>query len=267
MGIRTNVDLTLQAGRENDLAKVAFEDDLSQLLDTLEHEKSGTLTIPAGGSNVAIDFGGVVQARLVYLRANGPFRVTPGGGLATSAKIDGVAGSYPTGFTGVNQNLDFKVDGVALSAAFQAGDQSLAQVINRINAAAALAGVTGPGGVPVTVARTDGGTQLRLISSTTGVGSTVEVLSSSAAAVLTALGLTAHVVAGVNASAGQTPLTCMQPANTTASDSAAGVVAFLFATLLTSALTVDNLDPDNDIELTYFLAGDLTSSPPADCGC
>lgn len=265
MGIRTNVDLTVQAGRENDLAKVAFDGGFQQLLDTLEHEESGTFTLDPAESNFSIPFGDVGQARMVYLEADGPIRVTPGGGLATNAQRDGVAGSYPTGFTGVAENLDLKIDGVAVNVAFTAGDQSLVQVINRINAAAALAGITGPGGVPTTIARDTGGSQLRLRSPTTGISSTVEVLSSSAAAVLTALGLTVGVSTGVNSTVGQTPLTLMKPANTTASDLAEGVKVYLLASLVTSALIVENLDPDNETAVAFLVAGDLVTTPPGGC--
>jgi hypothetical protein len=265
MGIRTNVDITVQAGRENDLTKVAFDGGLQAVLDTLEHEQSGSFTLDPAESNFVVPFGDVAQARTVYIEADGPIRVTPGGGLATSAALTGVAGSYPTGFTGVAENLDLEIDGTAVTVAFAAGDQSLAQVINRINAAAALAGITGPGGVPVTIARDNGAGQLRLFSSLTGTSSTVEVLGTSAAAVLTALGLAAALSTGLNASPGQTPLTLMKPANTSASDTAAEVRVYLLATLVTAALTIDNLDPDNSVQVAYFIAGDLVTAPP--CGC
>jgi hypothetical protein len=265
MGIRTNVDVTVQVGRNNDLAQVAFDGGFQQLLDTLEHEESGTFTLDPAESNFSIPFGDVGQARMVYLEADGPIRVTPGGGIATQAQRDGVAGSYPTGFTGVAENLDLEIDGTPVTVDFASGDQSLAQVINRINAAAALAGITGPGGVPATIARNTGGSQLRLISPTTGTGSSVEVLSSSAAAVLTALGLVAGITLGVNSTPGQTPLTLMKPANTTASDRAAGVKSYLLATLMTATLVVENLDPDNAVEVAFLVAGDLVTSPPGDC--
>ena len=264
MGIRSNVDITVQIGRENNLANVAFDGGLQQLLDTLEHVQSGTLDLDASETNVVVPFGDVAQARIVYLEADGPIRVTPGGGIATSAALTGAGGSYPTGFVGA-EHLDLEVDGVSIVATFEAGDQSLSQVINRINAAAALAGLTGPGSVPATCARDNGAGQLRIQSPTTGTSSVVEVLASSSAAALTALGLTATSNTGVNASPGQTPVTLLKPASTAGSDQAEGVKTYLLATLVTTALTLENLDSENAVTVTYMIAGDLVSSPPCDC--
>ena len=70
---------------------------------------------------------------------------------------------------------------------------------------------------------------------------------------------------GVNASAGQTPITLMKPANPAASDSAAGVPVWLFASLVTTALTIDNLETDQDTRIVVAVAGDLVASPPASC--
>lgn len=264
MGVRTNVEIAFQIGRENSLTNIVFDSSMQQLLDTLEHTESGTFSLDAGETNYQIPFGDVVQSRLVYIEATGPFRVTPGGGLATSAQRDGAGGSYPTGFAGVGETLDLVVDGTAFTVTFTAADQSLAQVINRINAAAALAGIAGVGGIPTTVARDTGGSELRIISPLTGTSSTVEVAATSAAAVLTALGLVAGTTTGVAASPGQTPLTALVP-----SSSAAGgpsdVRAFLFASLVTGALTIDNLDSEAAITVTVALAGDLLTSPPTDC--
>ena len=265
MGIRTNVEVSLAVGHDNDLANVAFECDMQQLLDTLEREESGSFTLDAGESNYAVPFGDVAQSRMVYIEADGPIRITPGGGTATGAITDGVAGVYPTTFDGSGDTLDIEIDGTEINVEFLAADQSLAQVINRINAAAALLGITGVGGVPVTVARDSGGGQLRLLSPTTGESSSVEVLDTTAAGVLTALGLTAAEEVGENASPGQTPITLYKPADTTSSDDAAGVKVYLLATLVTTALTIDNLDDENAVIVKCLIAGDLTTTPPCEC--
>lgn len=262
MGRRTNVDITFQIGKDNSLTNLQLEESLQQLLDTLEHATVYDVTLDALETNHQVPFGDVAGCRLLYIEADGAIRVTPGGGTATSASLSGSSGSYPTGFTGVNENLDLEIDGVTLSVAFTSGDQSIGQVINRINAAAALAGITGPGGVPVTIAKNTGTGQLKLFSSTTGTSSTVEVVNTSASSVLTALGLTATSNAGVNASPGQTPITLLKPADTTGSDLAAGVKTFLFGTIVTSALTIDSLDADNPVKVLVAVVGDLTPLDP-----
>jgi hypothetical protein len=43
------------------------------------------------------------------------------------------------------------------------------------------------------------------------------------------------------------------------------VRAFLFATLVTGALTIDNLDPDVAVQVTFAIAGDLLTAPPTSC--
>jgi hypothetical protein len=262
VGIRSNVELTIQLGKDNDLTKLQLDRSWQQLLDTLEHATTYDATLEAGESNHAVPFGDVSQCRLVYIEADGPLRITPGGGTSTSGQLDGVLGSYPTGFDGTADNLDLEIDGAAVSVDFESTDQSLTQVINRVNAAAALAGIVGPGSVPTTIARNNGSAQLRLKSPTTGVTSIVEVLNTSAAGVLAALGLTATSNTGLNASPGQTPLTLLKPADTTGSDEALGVMTYLLATMVTTAFTIDNLDPDNAVNMLVAICGDLTPADP-----
>lgn len=261
MGVRTNVDLAFQIGRDNTLENLAFDGSLQQLLDTLDHAQVGTLTLAAGESNVVLPFGDVANARLVYVEATGPFTLTPGGVLATSAQVDGVGGSYPTGFVG-GETLTLEVDNVAIAVTFDAADQTLDDVINRINAAAALAGLS-DGSNPALPARTNGGSQLRLLSPTTGPTSEVDIQAATAS-VLTALGLTVGVTNGAEAVPGQSPLQLLVPSST-AAGGPDDVKAFAFMTLQTSGLTVSNVDTANSISLTYAIAGDLLTSPPTDC--
>lgn len=264
MGVRVNMDLTLEVGRENNLAKPVFEGTLQQLLDTLEHSEGGTITLEASETNFAVPFGDVAAARIVYFEATGPIRLTPGGTSATQAIVTGVGGSYPTGFAG-GEELVLDVSGTAVTVAFTSADQSLAAVINRINAAAALAGIAGAGGVPTTIARTNGGSQLRLLSPTAGLAAYIEVGAASDSAVLTALGLTAATTNGTDAGAGQTPITLLVPADTSGSDDAADVRAFLIASLSCASLTLENLDDENDVVVTYAVLGDLVTDPPTGC--
>lgn len=261
MGVRTNLEIIFQIGRNNALTDLLFNESLTSLLDTLDHAEIHEATLAAGESNHVVPFGDVLQSQLVYLLADGAVRVTPGGGAATSAIVTAVGGSFPTGFAGA-ETLTLDIDNIgSFITTFLAADQSLAAIINRINAAAALVPIVDGGGVPVTIARDNGSGQLRLLSSATGIGSEVEVVSGSAG-VLAQLGLTAAVTNGVNAIAGQTPITLTKPVNTSGAFSTTGVPVFLFATLQTNALTVDNLESASETRLTVAIAGDLLTEPP-----
>lgn len=261
MGVRTNAEVSLQIGRDNALENLTFDSQHQQLLDTLEHTSDGSATLAAGESNFVVPFGDVTIARLIYVEASGPVTLTPGGVLATGAEVDGVGGAYPTGFVG-GEALVVEIDNVSVPVAFLVADQSLTQVINRINAAAALAGVVDGAGDPVVIAKNNGSSQLRLFSSTTGPASEVDIVSGDAA-VLAALGLTVATTNGAEAVPGQSPLQLRVPS----SDAAGGpsnVKAFAFMTLQTGGLVIDNIDPDNSVEVVWAIAGDLLTSPP---GC
>lgn len=264
MGVRTNVDLAFQIGRENSLSKLVFDGAYQEVLDTLERHESGTIELDAGESNYQIPFGDVLQSRVVYIEATGPVRITPGGGLATSAQVDAVGGAYPSGFDGTDDTLELAIDGTDVTVDFLATDQSLTQVINRINAAAMLAGVVDGAGNPAPIVRDNGAGQLRFESPTTGVSSEVQIKATSEVSTLAALGLTADTTNGVNASAGQTPLTLLVPSSG-AAGGPSDVRAFILATLVTGALTLDNLDPDNAVTVTFAIAGDLLTEPPTSC--
>lgn len=263
MGIRTSLEIALQLGRDNALTDLLVDESISALLDTLDHATVHEGTLGAGESNYVVPMGDVAQARLVLIHANGAVRVTPGGGAASSAIVTASGGSYPTGFAG-GETLVIEVDDLGdITVTFDAADQSLAAVVNRINAAAALLPVVDGGGVPVTVARESGG-ELQLRSPTTGASSEVEVVSGSAG-VLTALGLTAAVTNGANASPGQTPLTLTKPMLVTASNPGEDVPVFAFMTLQTTALTIDSLDSENEVRVMVAIAGDVLSEPPSSC--
>ncbi len=62
---------------------------------------------------------------------------------AVAASAIGNGGTYPTGFVG-GETLITTMDGVAVTTTFDAADQSLAQVVARVNAAFALAGFATP---------------------------------------------------------------------------------------------------------------------------
>ena len=253
MGIRTNIDLSFQVGRNNALSNLAFDGDLQLILDTLEFTSAGTAALDAGETNYVIPFGDVVNARLIYVESTGPFSLTPGGGLSIAAQADGAGGSFATGFVG-GETLTLEVNNVAVPVVFDVLDQTLAQVINRINSAAALAGVTDGAGVPATVARDNGSGQLRFVAPTTGIASEIDIQSGTS---LATLGLTVAVTNGTEATAGQAPLRLALPSSVRGDN----VRSFALMTLQTGGLTINNLDPASGIEVTYAVCGDLVTTP------
>lgn len=101
----------------------------------------------------------------------------------TAATVTAVAGTYPTTFTG-GQTLTLAYDqGAAFTTTFQAADQSIAQVIARINAAAGFAFAGNSAG------------QLTLTGQQGGTGGQVQVIGGSSG-VITQLGLTAATTSG-----------------------------------------------------------------------
>lgn len=91
---------------------------------------------------------------------------------AAVGTITGTAGTYPTGFIG-GETLELSIDGGPTQVViFDAADQTLAQVVDRINSATAS-----------NIARDDGG-QLALDSRIVGWGGSIEVVGGSAVAVL-----------------------------------------------------------------------------------
>lgn len=259
MGVRANSEITFQVGRDNALLNFISNIELGQILDTLDHATDHEATLAAAESNHVVPFGDVAEARLIYIESDGDIRVTPGGGLATAAQVDGVGGTYPTGFAG-GETLILDVDNTySFTVTFTVSASTVADVINEINAAAALAGVLGAGGVPATIARDNGSGQLRLISPTTGATSEIDITGGTA---LATLGLSVATTNGVNSTAGQTPLTLRRPANPAGASAAAGVKSFAFMTLTTTSLIIDNLDSANEARVYVVVAGDLLLNPP-----
>jgi len=252
MGVRTNVELTVQIGQDNQLLDFIFDRDLSALLDTLDRGTAMVISMVSGETNYAVPFGDVAEARLVYIEADGEIAVTFGGGLATAAFLTGVGGTYPTTFVG-GETLSLDIDGTPIAVVFTIAAQLLADVINEINAAAALLGLA-----PIA---SDVAGQLRLTSLTTGdPGSTVEVVAGGTA--LATLGLTAATAVGVNATAATSPVSVRRPADPAGASAAAGVDAFLLGTIQTTSITIDNT-AGQDVRVRIALAGDLVADPAA----
>jgi len=250
MGVRTNVDLTVQIGQDNQLSDLVFDRDITAVLDTLDHATAIVATLVTGETNFVVPFGDVAQARLVYIEADGEIAVTFGGGLATAAVVTAVGGTYVTGFAGgETATLDVN-NGTTVAVIFTVAAQALADVVNEINAAAALVGL-GP------IASAFSG-QLRLTSTTTGAASEIEVVAGGTA--LATLGLTAGTTNGANSTPGTSPVSVRRPADPAGASAAAGVDAFLLATVQTTSITIDNT-AGQDVRLRVAIAGDLVADP------
>jgi hypothetical protein len=257
MSLRIQTNLDLAAGVENSLANKIFGGNgiLNEILDTLEHGASATYKI-SGGASEQLDFGDVSEARHFYLEGDGEFSVAFAAMLATAAIIDGVGGTYPTAFAG-GENLDLEVDGIPVSVVFDAADQTRDEVVARINFVAALAD---PSFVADPIAFPEGA-QLRLKSLAEGPAAEVKVLATSAAAALTALGLTAGTANGDAAEPGTTDVQVARAADPAGSSAAFGLKAYMVGTIKATAITVTNLQADAALNLTTFIAGDLVTTP------
>lgn len=111
---------------------------------------------PGQTVDVSVDGGGAVTATF----------------LATAGAITGTAGTYPTGFVG-GETIEIKVDELTSKVVFfTAAEQTLVQVVARINAVMAM-----------TIASDSGG-QLRLSSFVRGYAGRIEVVSGTALATL-----------------------------------------------------------------------------------
>ncbi len=257
MGIRLSTNIDVLAGLDNDLAQKLFGGNslVTGLLDTLEHGTGATYQINASATE-AIDFGDVTEARFIYLEAEGEFSVALAAAIATAGAIAGVAGSYPTGFSG-GEVLELKVNTIAITVTFDVLDQTRDEVVARINFAAALADASFVAD-PIAF---QNGAELDLRSNTVGPASTVEVLVGTSAAVLAALGLSVGTGTGAAAEAGTTDIEVLRPADPAGASAAEGVQAYFIGTVKATAIQVTNLSTTAALNLTTFIAGDLVATP------
>jgi hypothetical protein len=228
MSVRVQTTASLQVGFDSSLDDCAFDRTASELLDTLQDCYSETDTLAASEQNREISFGGVTTGRIVYVEAEGDIDVTFGGAAATSGQINGVGGTYATTFGG-GETLGLIVNLTVLAVVFDVLDQSLAQVINRINSFAALAGIA-----PIAF---ENAGELQLTSPTTGDTSIMEVSAGGTALAL--LGLTASTSTGINAQ----PATSAIPLRRVADPQGSQVdtlKSYLLATIQTPNLFLTN---------------------------
>ena len=250
MGVRTNTVLSLEVGQDNSLDDCLFERSFTELLDTLDHAVSQVITLEANTTNLAVPMADVTQARLIYIESDLEIEVVFGGATATAAIVDGAAGTYPTGFAG-GETLNLEVDnGGLVSCSFDAADQSLIQVINRINSCLALNGQA--------PAASDSASQLRLTSTLTGSASEIDIQSGTGLAIL---GHSIGITNGINATPGTAALQIQRPADPSGASAADGVLAYFLATINTSSVSLSNLSTTADARVRIMIAGDLVTTP------
>ena len=252
MSVRSFIEFGFQVGANNSLAEGSLIGDVSftQLIDTLAKARSVTGALDAE-ELVQIDFGDIESAKIIYIEADGDLDFYLGGSAPTTAAVTAVGAVYPMAFAG-GETLSLEIDGVAFTPAFLAGDTSLTNVINRINGAAAYAGLDG------LVASNSGG-QLRLTSLTTGASSIVSVIGGTARA---ALGLTIADTTGAAPTANTSPTRLRRPADPAGTQiETLGVMALLVAT--TTALHISNPSETEAVAYRIMLVGDL--APDTSC--
>lgn len=71
MGVRTHIELSVNAGFGASLDDTLFQRDVSELLDTLDHAVAQVITLAGGEADYEVNFGDVTQPRLVYVEAEG----------------------------------------------------------------------------------------------------------------------------------------------------------------------------------------------------
>lgn len=253
MGIRSQIDLIFKLGANNDLSEGSLVGDVEfqQLVDTLAkaQARSGALD---PDELATIDKGDIDTIRMLYIEADGDIDVFLGGTDATTAVVTGVGGVYPTLFAG-GEDLDLEIDGTTFTVTFEVGDQSLADVIKRVNAAGAYNDIDG------LIADPNAG-QLRLTSQDEGLSSIVRVTGGSAR---TALGLGANPSdQGVDPTPGASPILLRRPADTAGTQIDTLKVMFL-ATVQTTNLQVANVSETDAVSYRILFAGDL--APAASC--
>ncbi len=168
MGVRSKIGYDIQVGAENSLDSLLFQRAVEETVDTMDKESSFS-DVLAASETLVVDKGGITTIRFIFVEGDGDINVFLGGAAATTAVVTAIGAGYPTGFVG-GETLDLEIDSVAFRTTFLAADQTLADVINRINAAAAFAGLSG-------LVASDFGGQLRLTSTTTGTASIVQVVA------------------------------------------------------------------------------------------
>lgn len=240
MALRHSVEMALQVGQDQTLDEKIFDGAISLLIDTCEHAEAGVYTLAANELNVAIGFGDVALSRLIWIEADGDIEVSIGGTPGDAATLLGAGGTFPTNFAG-GEAFSFEADGVAITGTFLVGDQSLQACVNRINAAAMLAGLAY---VPMTVV----GGQMRITGALASEAGTVDVLVANAT-----IGFPAITSAtGTDASGAYAPEILVGAENEDATQT------FYCATVRTSSLVISNREAEVT-NVRVCIVGDVTT--------
>lgn len=102
MSLRTLYELSLQVGFENSLDDCAFERELSEQFDTLDHVVSGVRTLGTAETDTVVDLADVTAPRLVYIEGDGDFEVRLNGASETLLAVSRPAsGTSATGLKAV----------------------------------------------------------------------------------------------------------------------------------------------------------------------
>lgn len=246
MSLRTSIDLGVKVGLDNSLDSPIFDRVIEEIVDTLDHAMVHAGDLAAGQANVLLNKGDIDKILLLYVEANGELQVFLGGTAATVATLIGVGGSYPTGFLG-GETLILDIDGIAFTVTFLVADQTLAAVINRINAAAAFNGIDG------LIATADTG-QLRLTSKTSGSGSVVSVTGGTGAATLGFTPVQTNV--GIDPTPGASPITLKRLADP-AGTQIDTLKSYMLLVTDTTSVTISNPSADDAVRYHVMMAGDL----------
>lgn len=115
----------------------------------------------------------LIGVEFLYVKSDAPIVLRLD---AEAARVVGSGGTFPTGFAG-GETLTLDVDGTAVTATFQVGDQTAAQVVARINGACAIAGLPTP-------RASVSGTQVAVDGVLTGPEGNVDVTGGTGAATL-----------------------------------------------------------------------------------
>jgi hypothetical protein len=247
MSVRVSAELALQIGEDNNLDQghLVGDGSIAELVDSLDKAGTEVVVLDAGQINVLVVTGDI---RLLYIEAEGDVDFWLSGVAATVAEITGSGGTFPTGFAG-GETLDLSVDGVVFTTTFLIGDQTLAQVMARINAAAALAGVTG---FP---AKNASG-QLEIESLTSGSGSVVVVSGGSGRATI---GLPLGTSAGLDPVAATAPVRLRRLADASSSQ-VAGLRAWAMMTVRASSVYLSNPSDTDAVRCKVISAAGLAAT-------
>jgi hypothetical protein len=250
-GVRSEITATCRIGRNNRFDQLIADQTLSQIADTLIRASGTEYVIAAGEQNVVFNMGDVVDGRLWWIVCEGgDLQLTFGGVPGTAATLLSGVGTYNTGFA-TNTPFEFVLDGVTVTVTFTSADQTRTQVIQRINAAAVLAGLS------YLPASPESASQIRLRGADESASGDAEITVALAQIGFPTVGVTA---VGTDPRADGAPL-AMRRCATAGTVNAASMQSFLIGTIQAASLIISNLSDTVDARVYIVVAGDIDPSP------